>query len=178
MSFESDSQTFDIVVIGTGTAASGVASRCRADGWSVAVIDNRPHGGICALLGCDPKKVLQRAAEVVNAARLLHGKGIADPGLAVDWSALMAFVSFEFVHIAARAGAEVVMLDRGDRPLKAFDADLAVCRIWANQCRRSGWSISTRSQPNGSSSPWPTTASASPTSRPPEQAGLSSALPI
>ena len=35
------------------------------------------------------------------------------------------YVSFEFAHLAARAGAEVVVLDRRERPLKAFDPDLA-----------------------------------------------------
>ena len=34
------------------------------------------------------------------------------------------FISFEFGHIAARAGSEVCMIDRGERPLKGFDADL------------------------------------------------------
>jgi glutathione reductase (NADPH) len=34
------------------------------------------------------------------------------------------YVSFEFAHIAARADAKVVVLDRGERPLKAFDPDL------------------------------------------------------
>ena len=34
------------------------------------------------------------------------------------------FVSFEFAHIAARAGAHPVIVDRGVRPLKRFDPDL------------------------------------------------------
>ena len=34
------------------------------------------------------------------------------------------FVSFEFAHIAARAGSTPVILDRGPRPLKGFDPDL------------------------------------------------------
>ncbi|MFP5487549.1 MAG: FAD-dependent oxidoreductase, partial [Acidimicrobiia bacterium] len=34
------------------------------------------------------------------------------------------FVSFEFAHIAARAGSTVTIVDRGDRPLKGFDPDL------------------------------------------------------
>ena len=34
------------------------------------------------------------------------------------------YVSFEFAHIAARAGAEVTILDRGARQLKMFDTDL------------------------------------------------------
>ena len=34
------------------------------------------------------------------------------------------FVSFEFAHIAARAGSSPVIVDRGERPLKGFDPDL------------------------------------------------------
>lgn len=34
------------------------------------------------------------------------------------------FISFEFVHIAARAGSSPVIVDRGQRPLKSFDPDL------------------------------------------------------
>ncbi|CAN5129483.1 NAD(P)/FAD-dependent oxidoreductase [soil metagenome] len=34
------------------------------------------------------------------------------------------FISFEFAHIAARAGTSVVIIDRGERPLKGFDPDL------------------------------------------------------
>jgi len=34
------------------------------------------------------------------------------------------FISFEFAHIAARAGSSPVILERGPRPLKAFDPDL------------------------------------------------------
>jgi len=47
--------TFDLIVIGTGTAASITASECSSAGWSVAVIDSLPFGGTCALRGCDPK---------------------------------------------------------------------------------------------------------------------------
>ncbi len=56
-------KTFDLVLIGTGSAAFTVASRCRAAGWQVAVIDSRPFGGTCARRGCDPKKVLVGAAD-------------------------------------------------------------------------------------------------------------------
>ena len=34
------------------------------------------------------------------------------------------YISFEFAHVAARAGAEVTILHRGTRPLENFDADL------------------------------------------------------
>ncbi len=34
------------------------------------------------------------------------------------------FISFEFAHIAARAGSSPIIVDRGERPLKGFDPDL------------------------------------------------------
>ncbi len=34
------------------------------------------------------------------------------------------YISFEFAHIAARAGSEVTILHRGERPLERFDPDL------------------------------------------------------
>ena len=36
---------YDLVIIGTGTAAMVAAMRMRAAGWHVAVIDSRPFGG-------------------------------------------------------------------------------------------------------------------------------------
>lgn len=82
---------FDIVVIGTGAAASAVASRCRSAGWQVAVIDSRPFGGTCALRGCDPKKVLVGAAEAVDWVRRMKGKGIRPEEIRIDWQELMRF---------------------------------------------------------------------------------------
>lgn len=82
---------YDLVVIGTGTAASVAAFRCRAAGWTVAVVDHRPFGGTCALRGCDPKKVLVGAAESLDQIRRLRGKGVSGGVPAVDWGELMAF---------------------------------------------------------------------------------------
>ncbi len=84
-------KTFDLVVIGTGTAASVAASHCRSAGWRVAVIDHLPFGGTCALRGCDPKKVLVGAAEAVDHARRMRGKGVAGGEPYLDWRALIAF---------------------------------------------------------------------------------------
>ena len=82
---------FDLIAIGTGSAASGVTSRCREAGWGVAIVDSRPFGGTCALRGCDPKKVLVGAAEAVDWARRMKGKGIQSAELQIDWPALMRF---------------------------------------------------------------------------------------
>jgi glutathione reductase (NADPH) len=84
-------KTFDLVVIGTGVAASTVAFECRSAGRQVAIIDSRPFGGTCALRGCDPKKVLVGAEEVIDWARRMTGKGVRAQQLRIDWPELMAF---------------------------------------------------------------------------------------
>ncbi|WP_298432305.1 NAD(P)/FAD-dependent oxidoreductase [uncultured Jannaschia sp.] len=207
-------ETLDLIVIGAGMAGINAAKKCSKAGWSVAIVDELPYGGTCALRGCDPKKMLRAGAEAVEAAQRLTGKGITGE-TRIDWPALMnhkesftdpvpesmesglkeagvrtlhgrarftaedrigieahgeigfrhaliatgakprpldfpgakklidstdflnlaelprrivfvggGYISFEFAHIAARAGAEVTILDRGARQLKMFDPDL------------------------------------------------------
>lgn len=82
---------YDLIVIGTGTAASVVAHSCRKQGWTVAVIDYQPFGGTCAVRGCDPKKVLVAAAEAMDAAERMRGKGVVSGKLSIDWHALQGF---------------------------------------------------------------------------------------
>jgi glutathione reductase (NADPH) len=82
------SEHYDLVVIGSGAAASTVAYACREADWRVAIIDHRPLGGTCALRGCYPKKVLVDAAEALDHARRLSGQGIAGD-IRIDWPALM-----------------------------------------------------------------------------------------
>lgn len=213
-------RNFDLIVIGTGTAAMVTAAECRKAGWSVAVIDHRPFGGTCVLRGCDPKKVLVGAAEVMDGIRRLGEKGVIAGAAHMDWPALQRFkrsftdpvpaqreqalarrgieafhgrarftgrntvavanqgelqaphiviaagaepvrlpiagfellalsedflaletlprrlvlvgggyIGFEFAHIAARAGAMVTILNRGERPLAGFDPDLVALLV-------------------------------------------------
>jgi glutathione reductase (NADPH) len=82
---------YDLIAIGSGTAAKVVAFKCRAAGWRVAIVDHRPYGGTCALRGCDPKKVLVGAAEALDGIRRLEGKGVVGRDAAVSWRSLMAF---------------------------------------------------------------------------------------
>lgn len=82
--------SFDLFVIGTGSAGTTVAGRCRAAGWTVGIADNRPFGGTCALRGCDPKKVLVGAASVAGDARRYAERGVMQ-AVELDWSALQAF---------------------------------------------------------------------------------------
>ncbi|MGB6628871.1 MAG: FAD-dependent oxidoreductase, partial [Nitrososphaeraceae archaeon] len=214
---------YDLIVIGTGVAASTVAWKCHSAGWKIAVVDSRPFGGTCALRGCDPKKVLVGAAEVIDWNHRMGDKGINNTkDIHIKWPELMRFkrsftepvpkiredqfsnagidtfhghasftdtttikviekngegtiahvlngkyilvatgakpaklnipgeeyvtisdqfleldylpekivfigggyISFEFAHIAARAGAHVTILHRSNKPLGQFDPDL------------------------------------------------------
>ncbi|WP_375600408.1 dihydrolipoyl dehydrogenase family protein [Devosia sp. Naph2] len=207
------SRIYDVIVIGSGTAATTVAKRVSAAGRSVAVTDFRPYGGTCALRGCDPKKMLIGGTSAADHARRMHGKGV-DGEVRIDWRELLEFkrgftdpvpdkkeksfsesgiatfhgrarfvgpnavevdgetlearhivlatgaepmklgisgeehlidnegflemenlprrimlvgggyIAAEFSHIAARAGAEVTILQHGDRMLTGFDPDL------------------------------------------------------
>ena len=83
-------EPYDLIAIGSGTAAQVAIARVRERGWRVAVIDHRPFGGTCALRGCDPKKMLVSGEEAVDAARRMRSRGI-DGKLRIDWPALMAF---------------------------------------------------------------------------------------
>ena len=111
---------YDLIVLGTGSAAFKVATRCREAGWQVVVVGEPPFGGTCALHGCEPKKTLWTIAEAVDRARRLAGNGLAlgaasGEGLGIDWPALMAFkrsftdpVPDNRRHDFAEAGIETI----------------------------------------------------------------------
>src|SRR2546422_10815566 len=83
-------KVYDLVIVGTGTAAMVAAMRVRAAGWSVAVVDFRPFGGTCALRGCDPKKMLVSGAEAIDFASRMRGHRVAGE-LNIDWPGPIAF---------------------------------------------------------------------------------------
>lgn len=80
---------YDLIVLGTGSAATGIASRCRGAGWKVAVCDPKPFGGTCPLRGCDPKKILIAGAEAIDWVERLGTKSIFTETPALNWAALM-----------------------------------------------------------------------------------------
>jgi glutathione reductase (NADPH) len=83
---------FDLIVIGTGTAASTTALGCSSVGWKVAIIDSLSFGGTCALRGCDPKKVLVEAVKSVDSAHRHENKGIlGSDKVHIKWSDLIDF---------------------------------------------------------------------------------------
>jgi glutathione reductase (NADPH) len=92
MSKTKTDNVYDLIVIGTGVAASTVTWECHSAGWKIAVIDSRPFGGTCALRGCDPKKVLVGAAEVIDWNHRMGDKGIDNiKDIRIKWPELMRF---------------------------------------------------------------------------------------
>jgi len=81
---------YNLLVIGTGVSGSTVAMACRDAGWKVAIADNRPFGGTCALRGCHPKKILSNASEIIYRCAHLRGKGL-NGNISIDWQELIHF---------------------------------------------------------------------------------------
>src|SRR5665647_3753689 len=134
-------EQFDLIVLGTGAAGATPAFQCRAAGWRVVVVDDQPYGGTCGNRGCDPKKVLVGAEEVVSWDRRMRGHGTAGTS-SIDWPSLMAFKrsftdpipaareaafareGIEMIHGAAKFAAEDRLLV-GERELAATHVVIA-----------------------------------------------------
>lgn len=86
---------YDVIVIGSGMAGMTIANKCASKGLKTAVTDSRPYGGTCALRGCDPKKILVGATEIIDRANKMKNIGIIGD-IGIDWKALMAYKN-EFV---------------------------------------------------------------------------------
>jgi glutathione reductase (NADPH) len=83
-------QQYDVIVLGSGSAGYTVASKCSAAGMAVALVESREYGGTCPLRGCNPKKVLVNAAEIVRRSQDMWGKGIQARS-SINWPELIAF---------------------------------------------------------------------------------------
>lgn len=206
-------QQFDVIILGSGPSASRIAEACSKK-LRVAVVESNEPGGTCALRGCNPKKVLVRAAELIDWAQRSDGDLIYAGTPRIDWKQLIGFtksftepvprktvdkydalgvtlfegtpeftdrqsvsvskdtlegtrivictgarpapleipganwlttsaefmaaeelpkriafvgggyISFEFAHVAIRAGADVTVFDHNPRPLSAFEPQL------------------------------------------------------
>ncbi len=71
-------------------AGMTIAKKCAKKGLKTAVTDSRPYGGTCALRGCDPKKILVGAAEIIDRANNMKGIGIQGD-VSINWQDLMAY---------------------------------------------------------------------------------------
>src|SRR5687767_9024480 len=61
--------TYDVVVIGSGPGGYVAAIRCAQLGLKTACVERENLGGICLNWGCIPTKALLRSAEVLDTFR-------------------------------------------------------------------------------------------------------------
>ncbi|MGF1651002.1 MAG: dihydrolipoyl dehydrogenase [Hyphomicrobiaceae bacterium] len=86
------SETYDLVIIGTGPGGYVCAIRAAQLGMKVAVVEKRAtHGGTCLNVGCIPSKALLHASELFDEAN----HGMAHMGILVkpelDLAKMLAF---------------------------------------------------------------------------------------
>lgn len=80
--------TYDVLVIGSGTAGQTAAHELAGSGLTVALVEHRDRpGGTCALRGCQAKKWFYEGTEAVARSRHLTGLGISNAASG-DWRAL------------------------------------------------------------------------------------------
>jgi glutathione reductase (NADPH) len=81
-------ESYDVIVIGSGTAGQTAAYDLTEKGLTVGVVEHsdRP-GGTCALQGCQAKKWFYEGSEVVARSRHMTGIGVDKPADA-SWMAL------------------------------------------------------------------------------------------
>jgi len=79
------SETFDVVVIGSGPGGYYAAIRCAQKGATVAIIEKAETGGTCLNRGCVPSKALLASAEVLLQAKNAGGMGVDVTGISPNW---------------------------------------------------------------------------------------------
>ncbi|WDR00539.1 mercury(II) reductase [Devosia sp. J2-20] len=86
-----DKDTFDIAVIGAGSAGFSASITAAEAGKRVALIGHGLIGGTCVNVGCVPSKAMIRAAEAIYGARTaMRFPGVSGSAQVDDWGALMA----------------------------------------------------------------------------------------
>src|SRR3982751_5170795 len=83
------SDTYDVVVIGSGPGGYVAAIRCAQLGLKTACIERENLGGICLNWGCIPTKALLKSAEVIETFHRAKEFGIVAGEFTVDFPAII-----------------------------------------------------------------------------------------
>ena len=82
--------SYDIAVIGAGSAGFSAAITAAEEGAQVALVGHGTIGGTCVNIGCVPSKALIRAAEALHSAHAANRfKGIQASAKVTDWKAIV-----------------------------------------------------------------------------------------
>ena len=83
--------SYDLAVIGAGSAGFSAAITASEQGAQVAFIGHSTIGGTCVNIGCVPSKTMIRAAEALHGARAASRfPGLAGEANVTDWGKLIA----------------------------------------------------------------------------------------
>lgn len=82
-------KSFDLIVIGGGTAGMNLVYRAAGNGWKVAVIESSHLGGTCINVGCIPSKTLLHSGRVMQKVRDAGDYGVIVEPPRVDWPAVV-----------------------------------------------------------------------------------------
>ena len=83
-------ESFDVVILGAGSAGLAHAMRAARHGARVALVDPGPLGGTCVNVGCVPKKAMWLAAELAGGQEMAAAAGFNAPKSELDWPAWIA----------------------------------------------------------------------------------------
>lgn len=98
--------SFDLVVIGGGTAGLVTAAGSAGIGARVALVERDRLGGECLWSGCVPSKALIAAARAAADARTAERYGVRAEGVEVDFPAAMQWVRNAQKRIAVNDSPE------------------------------------------------------------------------
>jgi dihydrolipoamide dehydrogenase len=87
----SNGDTFDLVVLGAGSAGYACAFRAAELGLSVALVEKDKCGGTCLHYGCIPTKALLHAAEIADQTRESEQFGVKASFDGIDMAGVNAY---------------------------------------------------------------------------------------
>lgn len=103
--------SYDLVIIGGGSAGLTAAGFAVQLGSRVALVESNRIGGDCTWTGCVPSKTLLKAARVAHQMRTASRHGLASVEPAVDLSRVMAHVRAVVSHVYEHESPEALRAD-------------------------------------------------------------------
>jgi pyruvate/2-oxoglutarate dehydrogenase complex dihydrolipoamide dehydrogenase (E3) component len=98
--------TYDVVVIGGGTAGLVSAVGAAGLGARVAIVERHLLGGDCLNTGCVPSKAILRSARAVGELRRAGGMGVRATGVDLHFSEVMTRMRQRRASLAVNDSAE------------------------------------------------------------------------